>query len=189
MDGLGLEHWGAGLGAGLVDLQQHLAPHHHPGQIELIDVRGVHRADDLAPAQHRHPVRQRHDLPQLVRDQDDGEALVSHGAKGAEQLLHALGGQDCGGLVQNENLDAEVERLEDLHPLLLAHREPPHLGVGIDLHVVAREELLETAPGLSQVEPLLGRGADDHVLDDRQRRHQLEVLVNHADSGLDGVAG
>ena len=122
-------------------------------------------------------------------DQDDGEALVAHPAQDPEQLIDALRGQHRGGLVQDEYLDAEVERLEDLHPLLLPHREPADLRVGIDLHVVVGEELLEPAPGLGQVEPLLGLGADDHVLDDRHRGHQFEVLVDHADAGLDGVAG
>ena len=151
VDPVHLQHWLSGLGGGLVGLHQHLASHHHPSEIALVDVGGIDRADDLAAAEHRHPVREIHHLPELVGDQNDGETLVSHPAKDAEQLLDSLRGQHRGGLVQDQDLDAEVERLEDLHPLLLADREAADLGVGIDLHVVVVEELVEAAPGLGEV--------------------------------------
>ena len=52
-----VQHRLAGGGCSLVRLHQDLAPHHHPGEIALIDVGSVDRADHLAAAQHRHPVR------------------------------------------------------------------------------------------------------------------------------------
>ena len=56
-------------------LQLHRAAHHHVGQGLLVGVLGVHGADVLALAQHRDPVGHRHDLVELVGDEEDGLAL------------------------------------------------------------------------------------------------------------------
>src|SRR3546814_5313142 len=45
------------------------------------------RSDELALAQHGDAVGHRHDLVQLVRDEDDGEALRHHGLQGGEERL------------------------------------------------------------------------------------------------------
>ena len=57
----------------------------------------------------------------------------------------------------------------------MAGADRPHLGAG-PLHV----EAIERADRLD---------TEDDVLRDREHRHQHEVLVDHADAGVDGVLG
>ena len=73
----------------------------------------------MALAQHRHPVGQGLHLVHLVGDDDDGLARVAHVAQYGEELVRLLGGEDGGGLVQDEDVRAAVEHLDDLDGLLL----------------------------------------------------------------------
>ena len=50
----------------------------------------------------------------------------------AEQLARLGRGEHGGGLVQDQHPGPPGQHAKDLHPLLLAHRELPHLGLGID---------------------------------------------------------
>jgi hypothetical protein len=89
-----------------------------------IDVlRGPALADGLAAAHDGHVVGDVEHLAQLVRDQDDGRALRLERAQHAEQLLGLLRREHGGRLVEDQDLRAVVERLEDLDPLLLADRQ------------------------------------------------------------------
>ena len=189
MDPVYVEDRLAGMGPLLVELEQHLPSHHHLGQVSHLDIGRIDGSHHLAETQDGYPVRQLHDLFELVGDQDDGQALVPHPAKDPEEFLDALRSENRRRLVQDQDLHAEVQGLEYLDPLLLSDGQPAHLGVRIDLDVIVAEELVEPAPHLRQIEPLAGRCTDDHVLDHRHRRNQLEVLVHHADTGRNGVAG
>ena len=66
-----LEDRRAGVTFVLDDLELYRSADHHGGQLLLGDVRRVDRADALALAQDRHAVRHRHDLIELVRDEQD----------------------------------------------------------------------------------------------------------------------
>src|SRR3546814_1739240 len=90
------------------------------------------RSDELALAQHGDAVGHRHDLVQLVRDEDDGEALRHHGLQGGEERLDLLRRKHGGRLVEDEDAGAAVERLQDLDALALAHREVADEAPGVD---------------------------------------------------------
>src|SRR3546814_19243550 len=81
------------------------------------------RSDELALAQHGDAVGHRHDLVQLVRDEDDGEALLHHGLQGGEERLDLLRRKHGDRLVEDEEAGAAVERLQDLDALAIAPRE------------------------------------------------------------------
>jgi hypothetical protein len=53
----------------------------------------------------------------------------------AEQVIGLLGGQHAGGLVEDQDLGAAVERLEDLDALLQADGQFLDDGIGIDLEL------------------------------------------------------
>jgi hypothetical protein len=65
-----------------------------------------------------------------------------------EQVIGLRRGQHAGRLVQDQDLGAAVERLEDLHPLLDADRQFLDDGIGIDLELVFLFEPLELARAL-----------------------------------------
>ena len=86
-----------------------------------------------AAPQHRDAVRNGRDLLQFVADEDDRFALGDHGTKCSEKSIDLLRRQHGGGLIHDEHLRAAIEHLQDLHALLLPHRELPDLGPRIDL--------------------------------------------------------
>ena len=106
----------------LLEPEQHGPAHHHLGQLRLGGLGGSCLADHSSPAEHRDPVRDLHDLVQLVADEHDRPPRFPELAEVAEQVLGLIGGEDGGRLVQDEDLHAPIQRLEDLDALFLADR-------------------------------------------------------------------
>ena len=86
-----------------------------------------------------------HDFAQLVRDEDDGFALVAQADKHLEKLVGLLRREHGGRLVEDQDLRAAIERLQDFHALLQADRQLRHDGVERHLEAVVAGELLEFA--------------------------------------------
>ena len=129
-------------------------------------------------------------LVELVRDEQDGEALVLELAQVGEQLVDLLRHEHGGRLVQDEDLRAAVEHLADLDALPRADAELLDQRVGIDVEAVGVGDLADLARARRAVSstPALGRLAAEHdVLEDGQVVGQHEVLVHHADAGGDRV--
>ena len=185
------QHRLPGLGGLLVDLQLDGAAHHHVGQGLLVRVLGVHGADVPALAQHRHPVGHLHDLVELVGDEQDGLALLGELLHGGHQLVDLLGGEDGGGLVEDEDFVVPVQHLEDLHPLLHPHGDVLHPGVQVHLQAVPLGQGLHLGPGLLLLEEarLCGLRAQNDVVQHGEHLNELEVLVDHADAQGRGVVG
>ena len=95
-------------------------------------------------------------------------------------------------LVEDQDARLAVERLQDLDALLLAERELPDARARVDGDPVALAELGDApldAPRVHDELPALAAVvAEDHVLGDGERRHEPEVLVHHADAGVERVA-
>ena len=173
--------------------QQHLAAHHHGGQHALVHIAGVLHTHQLACAHHAHPVGDGHDLVQLVGDDDDGHLLFPDDpADHGEKLVGLLGGEDGGGLVQDQHVRAPVQGLENLHPLLQSHADVLHPIPGVHLQSVLRHQLLGQGVGLLQIGEhtvLAGLPAQNDVLRHGEGGHQHEVLMHHAHATGDGLAG
>ena len=107
----------AGLGRG------QFAADHQLGELPGGGGRRVGGADRRAAADDGDLVGDRQHLAQLVRDEDDGEALGLELAQVVEERVDLLRDQDGGGLVQDEGAGAAVEDLEDLHALAVGDAE------------------------------------------------------------------
>jgi hypothetical protein len=121
-----------------------------------------------------------------VRDEEEREAALLHAAQGREELVHLLRHEHRGRLVEDDHLGAAVQHLQDLHALPIGDAEPFHQHAGVDAQArVAREfedPLARLGPDAVQ-----RFGAEHDVLLDGQVVGQHEVLVHHADPGLDRV--
>ena len=168
-----------------------LASDHQGGERVRARLRRQHRPDRASAAQDGHPVRDRHHLVQLVRDEDDGAPLCRHLAQGREQRVDLLRRQHRRRLVQDQHARVAVQRLEDLDALLLADRELPDARVGLHRQPVALGELGDLLLDLARVQreararPLLV--AEQHVLGDGERLDEAKVLVHHRDAGRERV--
>ena len=129
----------------LVDPEQHLAADHQARQPFLGRARGGQGLDLLAAPEHGDPVGDLGHLVQLVADEDDRLALVGQALDDREQLLRLLRRQHGGRLVEDEDVGAAVERLQDLDPLLLADRDVLDVGAWVDGEPEPRRDLLAPA--------------------------------------------
>ena len=125
----------------MLDQLGQLAPDHEPRQCAAVGFSGCGRRDDLAPAKDADPIRDLQYLIELVRDEDDAEALRRHAAERLYETPRLLRRENGGRLVENEDARAEIEQTQDLHPLLLPDRELPDLCPRIDAETVALAQL------------------------------------------------
>ena len=124
-------------------------------------------------------------------DEEDTLALGGEALHDAHELLDLLGGEDGSGLIEDENLVVPVEHFEDLRALLHPHGDVLDEGVRVHLQSVALGERQDLLPGLLLLQEahLVGLHAQDDVVQHREALHQLEVLVDHADSQVVGIVG
>ncbi len=124
-------------------------------------------------------------------DQDHGLALAAQRAQHGEQLVGLLRRQHAGRLVEDQDLGAAIERLQDLDPLLQPDRQVVDQRVGIDRQPVGLREIgqrpARRREAVAQQRALLG--AEHDVLQHAEIVDQHEVLVHHADPGLDRILG
>ena len=92
--------------------------------------RRVDGRDRPTASQHCHTVGDRLHLVELVRDEDDGLALVGHRAERPEERVGFLRREHRSRLVHDQDARVAVERLQDLDALLLAGRELPDVRLG-----------------------------------------------------------
>ena len=183
------EERGAGLGEFFFDAEQHGAPDHFFCELPRRRGGSGHFADDDALPHDRHPIRDGHNLAQLVRDEDDGFPFVAETAQHFEERVSLLWRQDGGRFVENENLRAAVERLEDFHALLESDRQLGHDGVERNSERVVAGEFFEFGPGAGESpgEEASALDTEDDVFEHREILHEHEMLVNHADARADRV--
>jgi hypothetical protein len=90
---------------------------------------------------------------------------------------------------EDEDVDAAVERLEDLDALLLAHGEVRDALGRIDREAVRVGKVGDRSVCALLVDESASLGSENDVLGNREAVHQHEVLVDHADAAGDRVAG
>ncbi len=130
-----------------------------------IGILGLAGRHQFAAAHHRHAIGDRHDLAQLVGDEDDGLALVLELPQNAEQMIGFVRREHAGRLVEDQDLGALEQRFEDFDALLQADRQVADDGVGIDVELIVAGKPLELGPRLGQ------RRADEHRRLRRRARH------------------
>ena len=153
VDVLELEHDLARARRRLVDAEEDVTADHHPREAVLGRALARHRVD-LAPApQHGDAVGDLEHLVQLVADEDDRHALALEALEDPEQLGRLLRREHGRRLVEDEDVRAPVERLQDLDALLLADGDVLDLRVGVDPEPELEREI--SHPGC---EPRRSRG-------------------------------
>ena len=85
------------------------------------------------------------DLIELVRDEDDAEALRRHAAQRPQQTPRLLRREDGGRLIEHEDARPEIEQTQDLDPLLLADGELPDLCSRVDTETVVLAQFSQLA--------------------------------------------
>ena len=100
------------------------AAEHRLDQVDPEELAGEVLADQLAVAQHGHPVADLVDLVEEVRDEDDRDAALLEVADHAEQLGALVQVQARRRLVEHQHADVGGDRPRDGHQLLHGERVP-----------------------------------------------------------------
>ena len=158
---------------------------HHPRHVVGRELGDLAAADLAAAAQHRDARRQKartsRNLCVIMMTVMSLRCAMPR--EQAEHLVGLAGREHRGRLVEDQQALVEIEQLEDFELLLLAggERGDRHVERHAERHAV--EELVERALLLLPVDHGRRIGAADHqILRAGQRRHQREVLVDHADA-------
>ncbi len=170
------------LGAG----RGQLAADHQLGELACGDVGRLDRGDGGAATHHGDLVGDGEHLVELVGDEDEGVPLGLELAQVREQRVDLLRHQHGRRLVEDDDLRAAVEDLEDLDALALADAERLDQLVGVEVEAVALGDREDLGAGrVADAVQLLGTQRD--VLQHGQVVGQHEVLEDHADALVDRV--
>jgi len=133
-------------------------------------------------------VRNFHHLAQFMGDENDRHTVGDESLQGREEFVRFLRGKHGGRLVEDEDAGAAGEGLEDFHALADADGQVAHGGVGVDAQAVTRGQVAGEPPRAVLIEQAApGRLHAEHdVVGDGERVEQHEVLVDHADTVVDG---
>ena len=115
--------------------------------------------------------------------------LAAQVADDPEQLVDLRVGQCRGRLVHDQDGGIERQRLRDLDHLLLGDLEIADAGLRVEPQMEAVDQLLRLAVESRVIEqepgPAARLPAHEHVLGDREVRHQVQLLVDHADAEVE----
>ena len=152
----------AGLGLLLADPQLHVPADHQGGEL-VFGGRRWPLADHRAPPQHGDRVGDGLDFLELVRDEHDRGAARRELPDDPEQVLGLSRGQHRGRLVEDQHGRVPDQCLDDLDPLLDAHRQVLHQRVRVYLQAVAVRQLAHLPPRPAPVKQAaeLGHGREE----------------------------
>ena len=186
----------------VLDLEQHLADlglvvrearlqrtaHHALDDPVLVNAVGLHveRLDGLAVTDDGDGIRDLLDLVELVGNDDGRDAAALQAEDQVQQVLGVGFVQRRGGLVEDEELHGLVQRLGDLHELLLADADFLDGGIRVLPQPHPGEQFAGPGAGLGPVDhaALDGLVAQEDVLRDGELRDQREFLVDDHDAGV-----
>ena len=180
----------AGSFCGLINIKADIAPDHHAGKLALGHSVHIHGGDVLAETDDSAEVRGLLNFLELVRNENDALSVAGEVMHDVDKLDYLLRSERGGGLIKNEYIRAAVESLEDLDALLHTDGDIFYLCVGVDRKAVAFGDLNDIAARGFHIEsrPLFRFGAEDDILRDGKGLDEHEVLMHHADAGIDSVA-
>ena len=145
-------------------------------------------ADVPAEAQDRDPRRRLEHVVQVVRDQDDPEALLGQPVDEREHLLRLRDAEGRGRLVEDDEPRVPHHRARDRDRLPLAARERrdrlPDRANRRDAEARERLARLRLHRGLPQDLEPVRLAAEVHVLDDVEVVAEREILVDDLDPEL-----
>src|ERR1700722_6257846 len=180
----------AGMGDALFDAQDDLAADHGVGKLWRRGFRRLESRHHFAAPHDGDAIGEAHDFAQLVGDENDRLVLGLQETQHFEQLI-GLGRRQHGGwFVKDQYFGAANQRLQNLDALLQSDRQFADDGVGVDFEAIFALELGELGANLlgAARQQSAALGAQHDIFQNRQRLHQHEMLMHHADAMADRLA-
>ena len=122
-------------------------------------------------------------------DEDHRAAFVTQLAQDVEEAGDFGWAQVRRRLVEDEQLGAAQNGLHDFHALLAAERQRADTSVGLEVEAVGAAGRADAAGDGGRPQPATGGvPPEHHVLGDRHRGDEHEVLMDHPDAGGERLA-
>jgi len=127
---------------------------------------------------------------EFVTDENHTDAVVDQGAQRVEQTLALLGREHRSGFVEYQDTRPANQSLDDLHPLLFTHGEIRYQDVAAEGEAVLLADGIDACPHAGPVQHPPTTGLAHHeVFQHGVSRHQVKMLMHHADTGGQRVGG
>src|SRR6266404_1953560 len=161
------------------------AADHQPNQLFSRDLTHSARLNRASIAKNGHPVRDRRQLIQTVRDIDYADSARPKPANQFEQILRILVRERRGRLVHYQQSCVRADRSRDFEHLLLWHRQIANQGIRIDACSNLREQLggpVPIRPPVDSRPQTRWFDSQRHILSDAQFGEERRLLVDRRDS-------
>ena len=122
-------------------------------------------------------------------DEDHGFALRLELAEHIEKMVGFARCQHTSRLIEDQDVGAAIESLEDLHPLLQSDRQIVDRFAEVDFQSVIAGKPFEllACRGNASVADESALRTQHHIFEDGEITDQHEMLVHHADPGFDRI--
>jgi hypothetical protein len=161
-----------------------LASDHHADDSVDGDRRHLGRASEPSVTQHGDTVADRQHLVEPVGNEDDGDPPLLQVTDNGEEAADLGLGEGGSGLVHDDELGLHREGAGDLHHLLLGDGQGGDRAGGIKVKTHLLGDRAGRPPHRRSVDEAQAGGlaADEDVLRYRQRRDEVELLVDGDDA-------
>ncbi|CAI8372631.1 MAG: Uncharacterised protein [Cellulomonadaceae bacterium TMED98] len=124
-------------------------------------------------------------------NKDNAGALARQLAHDVHEFVCLLRGQHRRWLIEHQDFGIPCKGFNDFHPLLHTDREVFDDRVGVDVEPETIGNLTNKPPCLLQVQSTKSSGGlvpENDIFGDSKDRYQHEVLVDHPNSRVHGIA-
>ena len=122
-----------------------------------------------------------------MRDDDNSLSVGLHVAQDGKELVCLLGGQNGGRLIQNQNVCAPVEDLDDFYSLLLGDGHVVNLLCGVNVKAIFFADGPHLFVGGLDIQLAALVEPQNNIFRGGKHVHQLIVLVDHANAVVIGI--
>ena len=171
-----------------IDRKVDFTPDHLLDKFICVDILYVASLNASPLPKNCHTIAKLHNLIQFMADKHDGATSVAHFTKNTEKRPNLLRRQNSSRLVENKDPRAAIENLKNFNRLLFADRKLIRKFVRVNFHAVFLGKCTYGRTFFLVAHKKTAGGNRD-ILRGRQRFGEHEMLVNHADSALDGIFG
>ena len=168
-----------------------LPSHHHFNELAFVQLRCGACPDVLSIPVDADPVADGKDLRHTMGDVDDGNALLLQAADMSKQQLHFPVGDGGSGLIHDDNLGVDGDRLDDLDELALGNCQVPQRLLGRDVQSALLNQLLSLFNlGLFVHQTVLAQFPSyEDVFVYGHIQDGIELLVDHGHAHVHGFLG
>ena len=169
------------------DIQSYRTPDHHIGHFRDRCLLRDHIAHKGTFPKNGNAIGNIHNFVKLMSDDNNGFAGIAHVAEDDKEPVCFLWGQNGGRFIQDQDIRAAIQYLNNLHGLFLRNGHIIDLLIGVDFKSVQIADLPDLLRCRLQIQFPGFVQSEDDVFRSSKDIYQLEVLMDHTDTERHGI--